>query len=143
MYYEFNKDILDGEEAEKELATILFDKYRCHCFEFNKDYKYDIKYLTKSKRPVTVEVKNDIMSKDTGNIGIEFSSRGKDSGINKSIAEYWVIKTGNEYLSITSNKLKEIIKQKKYKRIVNGGDNGTSKMYLFSINEFKKHSILI
>lgn len=82
-----------------------------------------------------LEVKTDFMCKDTGNVFIEYKSRGKDSGIKISTADYWVFvlpynKTDNPKLDfIPLEKLKQLIKNKKYKT-VRGGDALTSQGYL-------------
>ncbi|QLF88054.1 hypothetical protein Eistla_gp31 [Pelagibacter phage Eistla EXVC025P] len=86
-------------------------------------------------KEITFEVKTDFMCKDTGNVFVEYKSRGKDSGIKISTAIYWVFvlpynKTDFPNLQfIPLVKLKKLIETKKYK-IVNGGDALTSKGYL-------------
>ena len=86
-------------------------------------------------KEITFEVKTDFMCKDTGNVFVEYKSRGKDSGIKISTAIYWVFvlpynETDFPNLQfIPLVKLKKLIKTKKYK-IVNGGDALTSKGYL-------------
>ena len=66
-----------------------------YLIEKNDDYKYD--RLIKSKLPTLeyfnkIEIKNDNRGSDTGNVAIEFGSRGKLSGISKSQAHFWLIK---------------------------------------------------
>ena len=86
-------------------------------------------------KEITFEVKTDFMCKDTGNVFVEYKSRGKDSGIKISTAIYWVFvlpynETDFPNLQfIPLVKLKKLIETKKYK-IVNGGDALTSKGYL-------------
>ena len=75
------------------------------------------------------------MCKDTGNVFVEYKSRGKDSGIKTTTAIYWVFvlpynETDFPNLQfIPLVKLKKLIETKKYKT-VNGGDALTSKGYL-------------
>lgn len=81
------------------------------------------------------EVKTDFMCKDTGNVFVEFQSRGKDSGIRKSTSDYWefVLPYNGDDLPcvifIPLIKLEKLIKTKKYKS-VRGGDALTSLGYL-------------
>ena len=82
-----------------------------------------------------IEVKTDFLCKDTGNVFIEFKSRGKDSGIKTTTSDFWVFvlpKNQDDFpimIFIHLSKLKNLIKNKKYK-VVNGGDAMTSKGYL-------------
>lgn len=86
-------------------------------------------------KEITFEVKTDFMCKDTGNVFVEYKSRGKDSGIKISTAIYWVFvlpynETDFPNLQfIPLVKLKKLIETKKYK-VVSGGDAMTSKGYL-------------
>jgi hypothetical protein len=90
------------------------------------------------------EVKCDRIAYTTSNIAIEFECNGVKSGINATKADYYVyyvIKPNDKYdmYFISTNKLKKLIESKEYKRIVNGGDNGLSKMYLFDSSVFERH----
>ena len=82
-----------------------------------------------------LEAKTDFLCKDTGNVFIEFRSRGKDSGIKVTTADFWsfVLPQSQDdfpiIIFIHLSKLKKLIETKKYK-IVNGGDAMTSKGYL-------------
>jgi hypothetical protein len=103
--------------------------------EFSDSKFYDIKIISLG---LTFEVKNDILAAKTGNVAIEYKSRGKDSGLVTSTADYWVYKFNNECLMIkTSNLRKELIDNKNYFRIVSGGDNSTSQLFLVKISTFK------
>ena len=82
--------------------------------------------------------------KETGNICIEFSCRGKPSGIAVTEAKWWVhvLANGDDtscMLMFPTEKLKEIAR-KYYAngKIVNGGDDNLSKMVLLPLKEIFK-----
>ena len=103
---------------------------------YNSNFRYDLKVgqvteqlLGSILEEQTIEVKDDsAKSAKTGNVFIEFKSRGKRSGIAKSHADWWAIRTSEDsFVIISATKLKELCrKYYKLKRIVRGGDNNTS-----------------
>ena len=88
-----------------------------------------------------IEVKSERgMWMRTGNIAIEFESYGKPSGIAATEADYWFhnLCVGEEVfatLVFKTDNLKRIIKDLDYVKVVNGGDNYASKMYLVSLQK--------
>ena len=102
------------------------------CLEFGEKYENEFQKIIESKQ---IEVKTDRVCQRTGNVFVEFESRGKESGINITTANYWVYCLWTEkfkeqtYIFIPTRRLKKLIKEKEY-RISNGGDNWTSKGYL-------------
>jgi len=115
----------------------------------NKDKRFDIdlqygvifeQQLLEMFQNSKVEVKSErnIWTK-TQNIVIEFESRGKPSGIATTEAEYWfhnLVKDDILKCSICFpiKQLKEYIKENN-PRIVNGGDDYTSKLYLINLQD--------
>ncbi len=116
--------------------------------EFNSDFRYDLEYgivegetwfhnvVSNSK----FEVKTDRLSAKTGNIYIEYESRGKPSGIKTTQADYWVYKvTETKAIVIKTEELKTIVRQlildKKAIPNVRGGDNNTSLGVLVKIKD--------
>jgi hypothetical protein len=117
---------------------------------FNNDSRFDIDLaygqiheqqvadiLGKSK--IEVKTERDIWRK-TNNIAIEFSSRGKPSGIKTTKAKYWwhnLSVDGKIQCSIVlevSTLIKYIIRTNP--RVVRGGDDMTSELYLINLNDF-------
>lgn len=90
-----------------------------------------------------IEVKTERdMWKQTGNIAIEFESRGKPSGINSTEADYWFhnLAVGDEIvmtLVFPTKTLKNYIVNNN-PRMVRGGDNMTSRLYLIKLQELVK-----
>lgn len=105
MHYNWDLDFKDGTIGEEQLRAIFADK--------------------------KLEVKRDFLSHKTGNIAVEFESRGEPSGITTTQAHWWafILDKEGSIILVPTEKLRTLIKGKK---IVNGGDNDTSKMYLVS-----------
>jgi len=85
-----------------------------------------------------VEVKTDRMAHSTGNLAVEYSSRGLPSGIATTKADYWafVIGDNNTVIFIPTERLKELARVwYKAGYIVDGGDQNTSKIILIPIKE--------
>ena len=88
-----------------------------------------------------VEVKTERgMWTSTGNIAIEFESYGKPSGINATESDYWFhnLAVNDEVyctLVFETKVLKKIVEELDDHRIVSGGDNWASKMYLVNLSK--------
>lgn len=127
--------------------------------ESRNDFKYDLKVGQLAEKTIgkllmlddsTIEVKLDLLTHKTGNIAIEFRSRGKKSGISTTKAKYWafVIAMDNKQYEefpivvVTTDYLKEIARTHyKLGHITRGGDNNTSEMVLVPIKDIFKGNI--
>jgi len=104
----FRYDLKVGQLAEKQVADLLQDK--------------------------KIEVKRDLKAKTTGNLYIEYESRGKPSGISRSEADYWCFAFENLFIFIETTKLKEIIEPMKGSTMdKRGGDKNSSKGILLPL----------
>ena len=117
---------------------------------YNSDFKYDLQigqnyetslYQLLGKR---IEVKRDFKCLETGNIFIEYESRGKKSGIATSEAEWWCYWLSDFHLVLIElNKLKIICRQYlNTNRDVRGGDMNTSKGILLPVKTLFENTIL-
>ncbi len=107
--------------------------------EYNSDFKYDLKLGQLGEQKLgelldnsKIEVKTDFKLKETGNIAVEYESRGQLSGIATSEAEWFAFVEGQDedvMILIKKDKLKELCRKPICKK-VKGGDNNTSKMVL-------------
>lgn len=114
--------------------------------DFNSDFKYDLKvgqvaekYLSEILGNKKVEVKNDLQAHKTGNVFIEYFSRGKLSGISISEAEFYCIVIQKTLIILPSENLKTLCR--KYigsKRDIKGGDSNTSKGILLPVIDLLK-----
>jgi hypothetical protein len=115
---------------------------------FNKDFKFDLDFgvlngetwFHEIMTNKTIEVKCDRIAIKTGNVYIEYESRGKPSGIATSQADYWVYKFDEESAIIfkteaLKNKLKKLVSLGIAKADIEGGDNKTSKGILLSLKD--------
>lgn len=121
---------------------------------FNNDFRYDLEVgqegerlvdsLFKSKR---IEVKRDSWVGRTGNIAIEYESRGNPSGIATTEAEYWIIIFSKEYedkvmLVLETNRLKEVARKYFLEgKIKKMGDSNTSIAVLIPISEISNFTV--
>lgn len=110
---------------------------------YNNDFKYDLKIgqvkeeeLGNILNSSTIEVKYDLKALSTGNVYVEYFSRGKKSGLATSQSEYYCFAFGDTLHLIKTTDLKD--RCRKYlntDRDRLGGDNNTSKGILLPINE--------
>jgi len=141
--YNFKKDIVNGEDGENFIKNFLIYKG----FDFvrkNNNKKYDLLMSYKGKS-VKYEVKTDFWvgsQKDSGNIVVEFESRGKPSGINVTESDYFVYYFPNaeEVWNIKTEVLKNIIVKNKFDISENGGDKDSiTKNYKIPRNKIKSY----
>jgi hypothetical protein len=126
-----------------EIETLKYLEY--DEFQFNNDYRFDIQII-KDDKVTLIEVKSEKKASETGNICIEYMSRGRPSGINTTEAHFYycyVIYDDKRYrlFKIPVLDIKQIIKDKLYIRSCNGGDEMTSKLFLISIKTIEKYEI--
>jgi hypothetical protein len=139
----FIKDLKLGNEGEELLADYLI-KNGSTFIDSNKDNRYDIKMLNKNKE-LTYEVKTDVKCAplfDTGNIFIEFESRGKASGVSVTQSDWFVtyFLYLNELWFIKSKDLKQLIENNDFPKYYNAGDIGSKTHgYLIKRKDFKKY----
>ena len=109
------------------------------------DFSHDLKLGNKGENLIAkilmlegskIEVKTDfhaIKGNATGNVFVEFESRGKLSGISTTHAEWWCFVLSNQQIVLIEiSKLKQLCKSDGL-RIVNGGDNNTSRGILLPV----------
>lgn len=111
--------------------------------EFNSDFRYDLKVGQVAEKQLAfllgckIEVKNDRLANATGNIFIEYESRGEKSGIATSEAEYYcIVIHSTRFIIIHKEELKQMCR--KYigtKRDRVGGDNDTSRGILLPLSD--------
>jgi hypothetical protein len=87
------KDLPTGKEAELHFTNNA-KNWEVYEVEYKNKSDYDLKLVNKNKI-ITVEVKNDIASYKTGNLGFEYqqsdkNGKKKPSGFMISKADYWI-----------------------------------------------------
>lgn len=137
----FINDLKLGQKYENKLLQILsYDSFNHQC-GYCKEYDLTI---TKDNITTKYEVKSDRMAINTNNIAIEFECNSKPSGITTThalIYAYFIIKPDDlfDLYLIPVEDLKKMINEKKYKRLVKGGDKWLSRMYLISLTDLKQY----
>ena len=117
----------------KELKTHDFS-----ITKFNKDLKYGKKHekLVMESR-LDYELKTDRLAHKTGNVYVEYESRGKESGIIASKSNLWIFKIVDKKdkhlfsIEIRLDRLRKLVYNKYLTTL--GGDYKTSKGYLVPI----------
>ena len=114
--------------------------------QLNSDFRFDLAigqtYETQLAELLgkKIEVKRDFKALETGNIFVEYESRGKRSGIATSEAEWWCYWLSEKhFVMVEKDELKELCR--KYlntNRDVKGGDSNTSKGILLPMIDFLK-----
>lgn len=140
---DFRKDLKLGNEGEVVVTNFLESKGHKYV-DSNNDNKYDVKMITNGKE-TTYEIKTDVKCAplfDTGNIFIEFESRGKASGIAVTKAKWFVtyFRYLNELWFIKSSDLKKLIDNNDFQKFYDAGDVGSATHgYLINRKQFKNH----
>jgi hypothetical protein len=118
----------------------------------NKTFEYDLDYGQKAENWFDellhgrfgalgkLEVKSDRKSKDTGNIFVELYSRGKESGLKTSHANYWgfYLEGMDTAIIVGSERLKKLVNhtvKKNNMKLKEGGDDNTSRGVLIRLSE--------
>jgi hypothetical protein len=148
----FISDLKLGQKYEQKLLELIpYDTYTHKVgYSKKKDIKedgfnknYDLT-IVKDNIITKYEVKSDRRAINTLNIAIEFECRNKPSGImttESDIYAYFIIKPNElfDLYLIPVEDLKNMITEKKYKRLVKGGDGYLSKMYLMNLSNFQQY----
>jgi penicillin-binding protein-related factor A (putative recombinase) len=137
--YNFKEDLAESQKNRPEVIAKIKNLFvGISDIKGCDDGRYDISGVYKG-RFITFEDKDDNKSYETGNVAIEWHSRGKPSGISTTIAKYWIQKICGEYYIIPTEKLKKHIENKEYfyNVVRDGGDpRSDTKMYLFKKEKF-------
>ena len=93
-----------GQQFEKHAIDKLKERFKLKLCFTNEDSRYDFVL----SNGMAYEVKFDIMAAKTRNIYIEKHNRNKESGINKTESDYYVIvikKPSTEYMKIVDDEI--------------------------------------
>ena len=134
--YDFESDVKTGEQGEDFIKNYLIDKGYSFISD-NKDNKYDL-LMSYDDIEIKYEVKTDVLlslENDTGNLVVEFESRGKPSGISVTEAKYYVyyIPKLREVWNIKMNDLRGLIDSNDFREVIGGDEGSDTKMYLINI----------
>lgn len=137
-HYHFEKDLPDGHQAELEAIERLKVRFNIGAEDIERSAKkgYDIRIISSG---MTFEVKNDLMAYKTGNLAIEYESRGKPTGLAASLADYWIYKFSDVLWIVSTKQLRKklFIEERYIKRVIGGDAGSQTKMYLVKVPVFK------
>ena len=139
----FNQDLVLGNSGEIVIKEFLETK-GCEFINLNDNNQYDLK-MKKNNNEITYEIKTDVFVApiyDTGNIFIEYESRGKNSGISVTKADWFVtyFKYLKEIWFIKSETLKTLIQENEFPIFYDAGDIGSATHgYLIKRKDFKEY----
>ena len=127
MISTFKNDLKIGKSVEEKILNKIKKKYpKAYIIDgYFKDY--DI-YIPETD--ISVEVKKDEKSKETGNYVIEVEFNGKPSALSTTKANYWVIYDGECEVWTTPLKIKESVKNLPIREFIGKGDTKPKKAYL-------------
>ena len=118
--------------------------YRQVKHDDRKNKGFDLEFERDGRDNLKIEVKEDLLYSKTGNVAVEYRSRGKDSGITTTESEWWIYVLGDEYYICSVQSLRYLCKN--HSRKVIGGDVVTgctgeqqcsSDLYLIKVDVFK------
>ena len=143
--YDFSKDLPIAKKTEQQIAEFLVNTQNMKFIGTSDTIRgvrrsdFDVRMAFPTGKEVDIEIKEDFSCARTGNVGVECESWGRASGIAISKAHFYLYKvhqpdgTKRVYI-IQTSKLKQMIEDELYHRIVVGGDPGSnSKNYLFKL----------
>ena len=145
--YSFRKDLEKSKASVVEAAKRLEEAEFLDGLFFVKEVRDNsadlIIHNPWTEETKLVEVKEDFYCKKSGNVALEVECRGKPSGLAASLADYWMYKIHQPDSTVfwglvPIQDLFRAIRDKVFLREVVGGDKGSStRMYLFSLDDFK------
>ena len=145
-HYNFKEDLAVAQKIEERVIIHMMKvkpDMRFHGFVGLKGY--DAHFTLDDKYHI-IEIKSDYFTEKTGNIVIEYASRGKASGIETTQANLWayavITKLGLDIYLFNTAVIKRLIKNELYERTMIGGDiRSNTKLYVFKLEKVVKHAI--
>ena len=136
----FNRDLKRGVEVELMVLDSIRKKYPCALKIEGKFKGYDIWI---PEVGISIEVKCDQKSQDTGNLVVEVFMFGKPSGLMSTTADLWVFYDGIDFIYIPTERLKEMIILEGLRLVsfVGKGDREIKKAYLVKKEMVKQYSV--
>ena len=136
----FFRDLAKGEDVERKVLHYIQTKYP-QAYKIEGYFKdYDI-YIPEIKKGI--EVKSDLMSKDTGNIVVEIEFDNKPSALSTTKADYWIWYDGDYLTFFEPKDIHRCIKDNNlyYRKFIGKGDVKEKKAYLIKKDMLYKYAI--
>lgn len=136
--YTFSTDLMNSHRIVKKFADLL-ESSGYKVYHAPDEYFPDWDLCAECKRTglqITFELKNDELASQTGNVGIEFESRGRPSGIARTQAVYWVHYFDEKFHLVQTEKLRREAALVSFRTVVGGDQGSNTKMFLIRIPSF-------
>ena len=148
----FYQNLKFSSDGERYVSNLLLKKLKIGTLQYNNNKDYDLfcELLSGEQQgsKITVEVKEDERAKETGNVVIEYESRGKPSGIATSKADFWVLRIhqqdGIHHYMYRTKIIKEMIRNKLYfddRQMLHTDSN--NRLYFFKVDVLKTNADMI
>ena len=144
-HYDFNKDLAKAQCIEERVIVHLKKEHSDMDFHgFSHQKGYDC-HFSMGGVYYKLEIKSDYHTNHTGNIVIEYESRGYESGITTTQANllaYAVITPkGLDIYLFTVKRIRDLIADEAYHAKLVGGDIGSNtRMYVFKLDEIEQYA---
>lgn len=150
-HYNFRKDIIEGEAGESFVTNWLCENANGTLVSDNKTNSHDILIQFPDRKhdlwsgAKLLEIKTDVYitpERDTGNMFIEYSCRGKPSGVMVTKADIFItyFKNLDELWAITTDDLKKLLATYTFRDVNNAGDSGSKTSgYLIPRNKYREY----
>lgn len=123
--------LAEGEATEREFLLMLRVLYPA-ARKIEGAYKFGDLIIPELDN-MLVEVKRDIISDRTGNFAVEYSFRGKPSGLATTKAAAWVVADEQDFYCFKTAELRRFLRVNwHYLWRRNGGDGNDARMIIFS-----------
>lgn len=109
-------------------------------FDIDRSYGKEREHRFAEMINSTMEVKSDRKANVTGNVYVEFESRGKPGGVSSTAADVWVQEVDEDvFVVMPVKRMRELVQKRleKYGPVL-GGDGKTSKGVLLRVTELTK-----
>lgn len=148
-HYNFRQDLVDAQRTEHEVAQRIIARVPgSKLLDTNNNHLYDLAMVI-GGRPVYIEVKDDLMSFDTGNIALEYKSRGKWSDIAVTQADCWAFKYRRKsdetprFRLLSTNVLREAWRSGEYRKVIGGDPGSDTRMVLIPVATFEQWGVAL
>ena len=125
----FEEDLEDGQLGERAVRHFVESVWHKRFVTYGNTAAFDIMFQNTKQNPVFFEVKPDLFEKDwdkggTGNMAIEYKCRGKPSGINTTMSDWFAYYfpniSENHLWVIDMDALKKLIEDHDFKTVAAG-----------------------
>lgn len=139
--YEFWSDLAVGQEGERRLAERILKRIPGSQYLGSNHNSAGDLFMQVYGKNTLIEVKTDLMSERTGNIAVEYESRGRPSDISVSKADVWGFIYGRDKMRLVTLQRLRSAFYEGYPRVTGGDRGSNTKMFLVTVREFEQWGV--